>query len=246
LAAHRRVRRAVSANIGLDDAEETSMRLTLPKFKATATKSNGIQGTVEDVRRMISEGAEQAAEQVANIAGQVSEEAAKLSHEAGREGGKRGQEATAQAGKLARDLAQGGQEGLRTLGKDLRDLSREVRTLRVTRQRPGPNMLPGIALIAGLGSGLAAMFFLDPEQGRRRRALLRDKLAKWTRIGRQTLSGRAEDLRNRSIGLGHEVRKAVSGADDNGYSAAEELDQSPDASAELETTDQVSTSGVSY
>jgi gas vesicle protein len=62
-------------------------------------------------------------------------------------------------------------------------------------------------------AGAAAMYFFDPEQGNRRRALARDKVA-WFKdeIGdmRETAAGRAEDLRNRTKGMIHEVKKSAS------------------------------------
>jgi len=57
-----------------------------------------------------------------------------------------------------------------------------------------------------------ATYFFDPDSGRRRRALLRDKFA-WLRDEagdvREAAEGRAEDLRNRTTGVLHETRSAV-------------------------------------
>jgi hypothetical protein len=124
----------------------------------------------------------------------------------------------------------------------LQQLGGEIRKVRITREPPlssrGPDPRPGIALLAGFGGGLALMYFYDPEEGRRRRALLRDKLTKWTRIGRQTAEGTAKDVRNRTVGVMHEARKAVTSrtgmgegmtelasANSNGYTA--DAEQSP-------------------
>ena len=131
------------------------------------------------------------------------------------------------ASELGRDLAAGGSEGLRLLsefgreiagigsenlrqlGGDLRHLTDEVGSLRITRAKRGPDVLPGAVLVVGLSAGAAVMYFFDPEQGNRRRALLRDQLVKWTRVARETVEGQVKDLRNRTMGVAHEVRQAV-------------------------------------
>ena len=56
------------------------------------------------------------------------------------------------------------------------------------------------------------MYYFDPQGGRRRRALLRDKFAwLWDEVGdvREAAEGRAEDLRNRTKGVLHETRSAI-------------------------------------
>lgn len=224
------------------------MQLRMPKFEARQIKTNGLADTMDDVRRKVSEGAEQAAEQVAQVAEQIGAQAGKLGQEYGRDAGKIGREVSVEAAKLGRDWRSAGQVNLRALGKDIRALGKDVRQLRVTREQPGPNVMPGIALLAGLGGGLAVMYFFDPEQGRRRRVLLRDQVNKWTRVGRERLSGRAEDLRNRTIGLTHEARSALGGGSDSiGDEPWEGIgDSTPDPSEELERTDQAVRSEVGY
>jgi len=67
------------------------------------------------------------------------------------------------------------------------------------------NLLTGVAL----GSGL--MFLLDPQAGRRRRALTRDKASRWSRMTGRTLRGgwvRAEGI---SRGMAATVRRLREG-----------------------------------
>lgn len=90
----------------------------------------------------------------------------------------------------------------------------DLRSVRITREKPRRDMWPGLALIVGIVGGIAAMFLFDPQDGKRRRALLRDKAGKWTRIASETAQGKAKDLRNRSQGLIHETRKALGGGDE--------------------------------
>ena len=228
------------------------MQFRMPKFEASQPKTNGLAGTMEDVRRKVSEGAEQAAEQVAHVAEQLGEKAGKLGQEYGRGAGKVGREVSREvseeAARLSKEWRAAGDQNLRNLGKDVRALTKDVRQLRVTREQPGPNIMPGIALLAGLGGGLAVMYFFDPEQGRRRRVLLQDQANKWMRISRERLSGRAEDLRNRTIGLTHEARTALGGGtetiEDKPWEGISEA--TPDASEELESTDQAVRSEVGY
>jgi hypothetical protein len=53
------------------------------------------------------------------------------------------------------------------------------------------------------------MYFLDPESGRRRRALLRDKLVHYRKEGREYAKGTSKDLRNRARGLAHEAKGSL-------------------------------------
>ena len=66
-----------------------------------------------------------------------------------------------------------------------------------------------VSLLTGLGVGLALMYAIDPSQGRRRRALMRDKL---TRLVRQTGEGvdaTMRDMSNRISGGINEVYQSM-------------------------------------
>jgi hypothetical protein len=67
-------------------------------------------------------------------------------------------------------------------------------------------------LIYGLGAagiGAAAMYLLDPQQGNRRRALIRDKMVKLNRQTQEAVTGRVQDLSNRAKGMLHEAKSSV-------------------------------------
>ena len=66
------------------------------------------------------------------------------------------------------------------------------------------------ALLTGLGLGVGLMYFLDPERGRRRRALVRDKLAHTTRVSTNALGAAGVDVAHRATGLVARARSIVS------------------------------------
>jgi hypothetical protein len=75
-----------------------------------------------------------------------------------------------------------------------------------------PVELAGIALAAaaGVALGAVAMFAFDPDNGRRRRALARDKLARYRSETVAALESAMHDLRNRAMGTAAEARGTVS------------------------------------
>jgi hypothetical protein len=64
-------------------------------------------------------------------------------------------------------------------------------------------MNKGLMFGAGLGLGTGLMYLLDPDRGRRRRALLRDKGAWAARKTADCIGVTARDLRNRAQGITH-------------------------------------------
>ncbi|MEZ0227179.1 MAG: BON domain-containing protein, partial [Planctomycetota bacterium] len=67
--------------------------------------------------------------------------------------------------------------------------------------------------ILSVGTGAGLMYLLDPERGRRRRALLRDKAAHGAREVRRALGLASRDLVNRSRGVVAEVRHKIESGD---------------------------------
>ena len=55
--------------------------------------------------------------------------------------------------------------------------------------------------VGGLAVGAAAMYMLDPDRGKSRRALVRDKATSYARKGIRAARGKAEDLKHRAQGL---------------------------------------------
>lgn len=66
-----------------------------------------------------------------------------------------------------------------------------------------------MSLIGGAGFGVGLMYFLDPDRGRRRRALMRDKSIRWSRKTREFAGSTSRDMRNRARGMGAAVKSWV-------------------------------------
>ena len=58
-----------------------------------------------------------------------------------------------------------------------------------------------VAFFTGLGLGAGVMFLLDPDRGKRRRALIRDQAVHLSHTSKDTLEKTARDLRNRATGV---------------------------------------------
>jgi hypothetical protein len=56
------------------------------------------------------------------------------------------------------------------------------------------------SVVTGIGLGAALMYWLDPQRGRRRRALLRDQLAHAAHVGGDALGATSRDLAHRTYG----------------------------------------------
>jgi hypothetical protein len=84
----------------------------------------------------------------------------------------------------------------------------------------------GLTLLAGMVVGATLMYIFDPQQGGRRRALLRDKLVGLSNDAADVLGKTSRDLRNRAQGVIAETTRAVglggqSQASDAGSDAAQ-------------------------
>jgi len=65
------------------------------------------------------------------------------------------------------------------------------------------------SFMCGTALGAAVMYFLDPQGGRRRRALVRDKAVSYANQAEDYVGKTARDLENRATGLAHEARRMV-------------------------------------
>jgi len=67
-------------------------------------------------------------------------------------------------------------------------------------------MNKGVALVGGLGLGAALMYIFDPDRGKRRRALIRDKFEAASNKTNDLAGKMSRDLRNRAYGLAAETK----------------------------------------
>jgi uncharacterized membrane protein len=66
------------------------------------------------------------------------------------------------------------------------------------------------SVLAGMGVGLGLMYFLDPDRGRRRRALVRDRVTHAARLTRDAAGASGRDLTQRASGVAARLRAGVS------------------------------------
>jgi hypothetical protein len=95
------------------------------------------------------------------------------------------------------DLAAAGRAvggGVDALTRRLDELGQEVRSIRVVRG-PEPRVGPaaGVALLGGLGAGMALMYFLDPRVGAARRRQLIGRLQGGLSEARRQITDRRQD-----------------------------------------------------
>lgn len=65
------------------------------------------------------------------------------------------------------------------------------------------------AMLTGLGIGAGLMFFLDPAQGRRRRALVRDQCVRAGHLTRDAAEATGRDMANRASGVAARLRRTA-------------------------------------
>jgi hypothetical protein len=186
-----------------------------------------LSARADETRRVVSD----SADSLGAAAGDFSREAVKLGRDAirlGREAARRG---------LV--MATTGEKALRRASNDAAATIEDLRSYEIVRKRRGPDWRPGIALAAGAGVGLAAMYLLDPEHGRRRRVELMDRTHKFMRIASERLDGTVRDLRNRSEGWAIEARRQMDQmrAPDAYLTDGEGVMATPDVSDQLAKTD---------
>ena len=71
----------------------------------------------------------------------------------------------------------------------------------------------GLTFGAGLGIGTCVMYLLDPDRGRRRRALLRDKLMLAQRKTGECIEVTARDVSNRARGIATNIQSKFTSDD---------------------------------
>jgi uncharacterized membrane protein len=65
------------------------------------------------------------------------------------------------------------------------------------------------AMLTGLGLGVGLMYFLDPERGRRRRALTRDRITRAAHVSGDAMGATSRDVAHRTSGAAARLRNLV-------------------------------------
>lgn len=134
------------------------------------------------------------------------------------------------AATLGPTIATIGRRKVRQATEQAQSLGQELRQVRITTAPRRNAALPGIALLGGLGigvgTGIAMMYLLDPDHGKRRRQMLVGRLARLTRAGREAVAQKANASANRTVGVMADVRESVTtgiGVDADAPLIADEL-----------------------
>jgi len=83
-----------------------------------------------------------------------------------------------------------------------------------SRHDNSPANSGALAFLLGLGLGAAVMYFLDPDAGRRRRALVRDQCARGGHALQDATEGAVQAAANRTRGYIKRAQLAVKGGDE--------------------------------
>jgi hypothetical protein len=104
----------------------------------------------------------------------------------------------------------------------------DVPLVRARRRGMGGASIALLALL-GAAAGAGLMFVLDPERGRRRRALIRDKVTSMARRTGDAVDGQSRHVVNRARGLVIEMRSRLPGTkpEPGGGSMGERDDEEP-------------------
>jgi gas vesicle protein len=194
------------------------MKLTMP-WTATNGHTNGAADKLDDVRKAIGN----EVDHLAQVAAQMGREAGAQADTAARDVARDAQKQTGVAMSRLADLAATlgptiavmGRQKMRGLGQQAQTLGSELRQVRITTEprRSGSGVLPGIALIGGLGigvgAGMALMYLLDPQRGKLRRRRLMARLTEMTRAGREAAAQKANAFADRTVGVMSGVRDSV-------------------------------------
>jgi len=158
------------------------MTVTMP-FKAPSDIDvDGVASRIDEVRRSLSTEAEHLAEMAAQYGREAGMHTANVAHEIARD-----PQGTANGwlqllfkalAGLSAAFATSGRKFAEDAGGNAQSLARDLRHVRITTEpkKAGPNAAASVTLLAGFGAGMALMYFFDPERGRARREMVRERV----------------------------------------------------------------------
>jgi hypothetical protein len=198
--------------------------VTVPWKASGGSPVNGVAAKIDEVRQSLSKEAERLAQMADDYSQQARENAAVVAQDASDQAKVAANVQMTRASGWANDLikaaaslgtaiALSGRKTAQDLGDTAQVKAKDLRNLRITTdpKKTGPDFTPGITLLAGFGVGIALMYYLDPEHGKARRNLLRDKVMSWSRKAALTAKGTAIDMGNRAQGAIQETRSQIKG-----------------------------------
>lgn len=123
-------------------------------------------------------------------------DAAKAAGEAGRTVG----DTVGEAGRIVGERLDAARGGLGSMGGRLQVADR-IDAFRNPHRSQGPTAATGgLALLGGLSTGMALMYFLDPEKGADRRRVLVQRISSFGSMVSERAGSTAQDLRDRGNG----------------------------------------------
>jgi hypothetical protein len=97
--------------------------------------------------------------------------------------------------------------------KNRRSRAADESTAEAGMQTKSSLLRTGPAIVGAAGIGAALMYFMDPDRGRRRRALARDKIVHSGKVAEERIGKASRDISNRVRGAKASVRSRVSRGD---------------------------------
>lgn len=86
-----------------------------------------------------------------------------------------------------------------------------------------------LLVLGGVGAGMLLMYMFDPQQGRRRRALARDKAKSASNKTKKVIGKKSRDLRNRAQDVLIEAKKTLMPENNRELSGEENLQESSES-----------------
>ena len=135
------------------------MTVTVPWKAPSDINTNGVNDKFDDVRRSLSTGAEHLAEVAAQTSRDAGAQATEVAQQIASDVSKTSwfQQLMRAIGDLAAAITMSGRKTARDASDSAQSLADDLRKVRVTTEpkSTGPDMTPGITLLAGFGAGMA-------------------------------------------------------------------------------------------
>jgi hypothetical protein len=158
---------------------------------------------LEDVRDALGREVDHLAQVAAKMSREAGAHAENVTHDLARDAQKQTNVAMNRiadiAATLAPTIATIGRQKMRQASEQAQNIGQELRHVRLTTEPKRSDTLTTVGLIAGIsagiGTGAALMYLLDPIHGKSRRDQLKARLSRWLNDGRAVATQKANALR---------------------------------------------------